>query len=136
MKDNVHPFAMTREDGATRLNQLGFLLLFLPAIFGAQEVAGYGGDPDVDRWFVLGLCILGGALGGLLFALGRAPLYAGLLGGALASTGGMVLIHFWIAGRERFFFLEAFGCWMVGCIPGALIYQSLIDRASRTRRAR
>ena len=111
-------------------------MLFLPAIFGAQEVAGYNGDPDVDRWFVLGLCTLGGALGGLLFGLGRAPIYAGLLGGVLASTGGMVLIHFWIAGRESFFFLEAFGCWMVGCIPGALVYHELIERAARPRRTR
>ncbi|MFY0583917.1 hypothetical protein ACN28S_65040 [Cystobacter fuscus] len=48
----------------------------------------------------------------------------------------MSLLHFWIAGRERFFFIEAVGCWMVGSVPRALAYQTLIDRAARSRRAR
>jgi hypothetical protein len=79
---------------------------------------------------------MGGALGGWLFGLGRAPARAGLLGGALASTGGLVLTHLGIAGRERFFFLEAVVFWLVGSVPGALAYKTLIDRAVRSRRPR
>ncbi len=136
MKDNVNPFALHREDGATRLNQIGFVLMFLPAVLGAQEVAGFGGDPEVNRRFVFALGTLGGVLGGCFFGLGRAPVHAGLLGGALASAGGMVLTHFGIAGRERFFFIEAVVFWLVGSIPGALVYKTLIDRTVRSRRPR
>ena len=136
MKNNDNPFALNREDGATRLNQLGFLLMFLPAVLGAQEVAGFGGDPEVDRTFVFALSMFGGALGGWLFGLGRAPAHAGLLGGALASTGGMVLTHFGIAGRERFFFIEAVIFWLVGSVPGVLVYKTLIERTGRSRRSR
>lgn len=133
VKNNVHPFALHREDGATRLNQMGFFLMFLPAVIGAQEAAGFGGDPEVNRPLVLAVGALCGALGGWLFGLGRAPARAGLLGGALASTGGLVLTHLGIAGRERFFFLEAVVFWLVGSVPGALVYKSLIDHAVRSR---
>jgi hypothetical protein len=136
LKDNDNPFALHREDGATRLNQIGFLLMFLPAVLGAQEVAGFGGDPEVNRGFVFALSTLGGALGGWLFGLGRAPAHAGLLGGALASTGGMVLTHFGIAGRERFFFIEAVVFWLLGSIPGVLVYKTLLERTVRSRRPR
>lgn len=136
MKDHVHPFAMTREDGATRLNQFGFLLMSVPALFGAQLVAGFDGEGDVDRKLVFGVIALCGAFGGGLFGLGRAPVLAGLAGGALASLGGMVLTHLWIAGRDSFFFMEAVLCWMAGCVPGALIYKTLIDRAEESRTER
>ncbi|HYO55902.1 hypothetical protein [Archangium sp.] len=136
MKDNGNPFALHRDDGATRLNQIGLLLMFLPGVLGAQEAAGFSGDPEVDRRFVFALNTLGGALGGWLFGLGRAPAHAGLLGGALASTGGMVLTYFGIAERDRFFFIEAVFFWLVGSIPGALTYKTLIGRATRSRRPR
>lgn len=136
MKDPVNPFAMTREDGATRLNQLGFALMSAPALIGAQQVAGFEGDGEVDRKFVFGVVALCGALGGWLFGLGRAPALAGLLGGALASVGGLVLTHFWIAGRESFFIIEAILLWMVGCVPGAMIYKTLIDRAEQSPKQR
>lgn len=136
MNDPVNPFTLSREDGATRLNQVGFLLMFLPAVLGAQEAAGYGSDPDVNRRFVFALSAVCGALGGWLFGLGRAPAHAGLVGGALASSGGMVLTHLGIANRESFFFIEAVMLWVVGSIPGALAYKELIDRTQESRRTR
>jgi hypothetical protein len=153
MKDTRNPFAVAREDGASLLNQLGFALVLLPGVILSQtdvaslacsasgeelhyiaEVVEECWAPGVALALVLGVCALIGAVGGGLFAAGRAPLHAGLVGGALACLGGAVTTHFALAHRESFFLLEAVLLWAFGCGPGVLTYKALVGSAAEAHR--
>ncbi|MGZ3457495.1 MAG: hypothetical protein ACXU86_03215 [Archangium sp.] len=132
MKENGNPFAVTQEDGASLVNQIGFALVFLPA----PAVLHYIGDPEASWPLAALLCALSGTLGGWLFGLERAPARAGLLGGLLASMGGMLLTCLCLARQESYFLGEAVFLWMFGSVPGVLIYKEICDGAARSRRSR
>lgn len=152
MRHGREPFAVRSEDGASRLNQLGFALLVLPAILLSrtqldylvciplsEEVHAIAGDDEVTCLLLVNMgpmlaflaCALAGAVGGGLFAWGRAPAHAGLAGGALACIGGTVLTYLALLHRERFLLIEVAVAWLLGCVPGVLVYKDLVERAAR-----
>ncbi|WP_309896078.1 hypothetical protein [Archangium sp.] len=132
MKEPVNPFAVTQDDGATLVNQLGFALVLLPSIAALHYIGG----PEASWVLACALCALSGALGGFLFGLGRAPAHAGILGGALASLCGMLLTCLCLARRERYLIIEAAFLWLLGCVPGVLTYKAVVEGSTPSRNPR
>jgi hypothetical protein len=76
------------------------------------------------------LSVVCGLVGGGLFAWKRAPTYVGAISGVIAAVGGMVLTYYWTLGREEVWSLETAISWIIGAMPGAMLFQFWAENAS------
>lgn len=78
----------------------------------------------------------GAALSGALFVHRRAPHHVGVIGGVLCAPGALLAITFWTHGRTSVWRLEIAIAFLIGALPGALVYMWLFNRAVRAAPAR
>ena len=77
-------------------------------------------------WIALGAA--GAAATGALFVHKRAPYYVGALGGLLCAPGALIAILVWTNGRTSVMRIELAIAFLLGALPGALVYTWLFRR--------
>jgi hypothetical protein len=79
--------------------------------------------------------VLGTAVGGSLWGLGRAPWWVGALAGAVAAPGALFSVCWWIADRSEILSIEVAAALCIGAAPGWLVFWLGTRFAERWRQA-
>lgn len=111
------------------LHKVAGVLFAMSVIFPAMSLANFF---PAWKWLSPGGWIALGAAGaaatGALFVHKRAPYYVGVLGGLLCAPGALVAILVWTNGRTSVMRIELAIAFLLGALPGALVYMWLFRR--------
>lgn len=109
----------------------GFVILTLACALPGLALNGFLWESSPGMPLAFAAAAIGGAVGGALFC--RRPLAAGLVGGILAATLGLVAVYVYTLMRRRVWNWELALVLLVGCAPGALAGYSIKRRIEERR---
>lgn len=111
--------------------KIGNFILAFSCVFPALAVNGFLGGFTLGLPLAFAIAALGGAAGGALCC--RKPLAAGLVGGILAATLGLIAVYVYTMMRQRVWKWEVCLVLLVGCAPGALVGYTIKRKAEERR---
>jgi Na+/proline symporter len=112
-------YPMSQPSGSsefTRLQNVGMLVFVLLCGVPALEMNGFGFGLSLTFPMALGCATLGGAVGGILLC--PRPLAAGLIGGLLAGTLGLLAVHYYTQQRTSVTNVELAIVQLLASLPG------------------
>jgi hypothetical protein len=125
--------APTLQPVCFRQNLALFLLVSTSAV-PALNMTGFFQFWPMSMWLALPLSVLGGIMGGMLYAPPGTNCLLGVLPGMLAGPGGLLATFFYTYARETIYRFEGVLVWMLGVLPAGLLYFLLLKLCYPARR--
>jgi hypothetical protein len=116
----------------TTVHKIGLGLVALFAMRPGFIIGGW--IPEAAEalgfWAWFAIAGAGGALGGWLFTSGKGPFYVGLVSGAAATAGSLLVIAAWLRVSTSVLKLELVIAFLLGAAPAGVVHYLWLRRRS------
>lgn len=127
--DRAYPVTTPFQE-TTTLHKVASWLFVIVVVLPALLLANFFPEWNVQPAGVwIAIATVGAALSGVAYVHGRAPHHVGLIGGALCAPGSLAAIAWWTSGRTSVLRIEVAIAFLLGAVPGVLVYVWLFRRA-------
>jgi hypothetical protein len=117
-------------EAVTMSHKIGIAIVGIAVLVGGAVLGGWIPElAPVEIWIWFALTAGAGAIGGVLFTIGKGPLHVGLVSGPIASLGSLGLVSLLLRTSTSVNKLVLVITVFVGLVPGGLVQWLLLRRA-------